>query len=377
MMAACTTLLEAKGLQKHFVVNRTLLGKPLATLKAVDGVNLTLQAGETLAIVGESGCGKSTVGRLLLALLEPTAGEVWFDGERLDTLAETALRVRRRHFQLIFQDPFASLNPRMTVHDIIAEPLMLHAIVPAAKRSERVRELMRRVGLKPEQAQRYPHEFSGGQRQRIVIARALAGEPKLLICDEPVSALDVSIRAQILNLLRDLQRDLGLAMIFISHDLAVVKHIADRVAVMYLGRIVELAPGDALFADPRHPYTRALLSAIPVTVPHSTRQKVLLEGDVPSPVNPPPGCHFHTRCPHVTPRCHTEQPALVQTEQQSFACDKVACHEVACHEAENLPPARNLLPEEGHMDPRLKSLIARFAESADAGVRATSDPLKP
>jgi oligopeptide/dipeptide ABC transporter ATP-binding protein len=360
-------LLEARDLKKHFVVNRSLLGKPLATLKAVDGVSLALHAGETLAIVGESGCGKSTIGRLLLALLEPTAGTVHFDGECLGDLSETTLRTRRRHFQLIFQDPFASLNPRMTVHDIIAEPLMLHDIVPTSGRTQRVRELMQRVGLKPEQAQRYPHEFSGGQRQRIVIARALAGEPKLLICDEPVSALDVSIRAQILNLLRDLQRDLGLAMVFISHDLAVVKHIADRVAVMYLGRIVEQAPADDLFADPKHPYTRALLSAIPVTVPNAVRQKVLLEGDVPSPIDPPSGCHFHTRCPHVTPRCRTQQPALVASDQ----------HSVACHEASFLPPARNLLPDEGHMDPRLKSLIARFAESADAGVRASVDSLKP
>ncbi|MGL4635294.1 MAG: ABC transporter ATP-binding protein [Beijerinckiaceae bacterium] len=357
------SLLEAKDLRKHFVVNRSLFGKPLATLKAVDGVSLSLKAGETLAIVGESGCGKSTVGRLLLALLEPTAGEVRFDGESLHNLPEPALRAKRRHFQLIFQDPFASLNPRMTVSDIIGEPLMLHNIVPPSERQKRVHELMQRVGLKPAQAQRYPHEFSGGQRQRIVIARALAGEPKLLICDEPVSALDVSIRAQILNLLRDLQQDLGLAMIFISHDLAVVKHIADRVAVMYLGRIVELAPADELFADPKHPYTRALLSAIPITAPQATRRRLLLEGDVPSPVNPPAGCHLHTRCPHVTPRCRTEQPALIAAGNRS----------VACHEAAILPMARDLLPDEGTMDPRLKSLIARFAESADAG----SQPLKP
>jgi oligopeptide/dipeptide ABC transporter ATP-binding protein len=369
-MSPQAALLEARDLKKHFVVNRSLFGKPLKTLKAVDGVNLMLNAGETLAIVGESGCGKSTVGRLLLALLEPTEGDVHFDGERLGDLSEATLRTRRRHFQLIFQDPFASLNPRMSVHDIIAEPLMLHNIVTASERSQRVRDLMRRVGLKPEQAQRYPHEFSGGQRQRIVIARALAGEPKLLICDEPVSALDVSIRAQILNLLRDLQRDLGLAMIFISHDLAVVKHIADRVAVMYLGRIVELAPADDLFANPKHPYTRALLSAIPVTVPHAVRQKVLLEGDVPSPIDPPPGCHFHTRCPHVTARCRAEQPALAVT-------GSLREHQVACHEAGALPPARNLLPDEGHMDPRLKSLIARFAESADASTQTTLTTLKP
>ena len=351
-----SVLLEARNLTKHFVVKRSLLGRPQTTLKAVDGVNLTLNAGETLAIVGESGCGKSTVGRLLLALLEPSSGEVWFDGERLSDLPESTLRGRRRHFQLIFQDPFASLNPRMTVNDIISEPLMLHSIVPASERPQRVRDLMRRVGLKPEQAQRYPHEFSGGQRQRIVIARALAGEPKLLICDEPVSALDVSIRAQILNLLRDLQRDLGLAMIFISHDLAVVKHIADHVAVMYLGRIVECAPANDLFAHPKHPYTRALLSAIPVAVPQALRRKVLLEGDVPSPVDPPPGCHFHTRCAHVKQHCRVERPVLGGEGK----------HSVACHEAAALPLALNLLPDEGDMDPRLKRLIARFAESADA-----------
>ncbi len=350
-------LLEARGLAKHFITQRSLLGKPKATLKAVDGVDITLKAGETLAIVGESGCGKSTVGRLLLRLLEPTAGSVSFDGEDLAGLTETALRGKRRHFQLIFQDPFASLNPRMTVSDIIEEPLMLHAIVPPKLRRARVHELMRRVGLKPEQALRYPHEFSGGQRQRIVIARALAGEPRLLVCDEPVSALDVSIRAQILNLLRDLQRDLDLAMIFISHDLAVVKHIADRIAVMYLGRIVELATTDELFANPKHPYTRALLSAIPVTAPQAERRRVILEGDVPSPVNPPAGCHLHTRCQFVIERCRSEVPILTMAES----------HATACHRTQDLPPAINLLPEEGKMDPRLQALVARFAESGNAG----------
>jgi oligopeptide/dipeptide ABC transporter ATP-binding protein len=360
-------LLEAKGLTKHFVTQRSLLGQPRAMLKAVDGVDICLNAGETLAIVGESGCGKSTVGRLLLRLLEPTAGSVAFDGEDLAGLTEAALRGKRRHFQLIFQDPFASLNPRMTVSDIIEEPLMLHAIVPPGLRRARVHELMRRVGLKPEQALRYPHEFSGGQRQRIVIARALAGEPKLLVCDEPVSALDVSIRAQILNLLRDLQRDLGLAMIFISHDLAVVKHIADRVAVMYLGRIVELATTDDLFANPKHPYTRALLSAIPVTAPQAERRRVTLEGDVPSPVNPPPGCHLHTRCQYVVERCRTEAPALV-TENG---------HAAACHRVDDLPAALNLLPEEGQMDPRLQALVARFAESGNAEKLRTTPTGEP
>jgi oligopeptide/dipeptide ABC transporter ATP-binding protein len=349
-----SAILSAKGLTRHFVIERTALGRPLTTLKAVDGVDLTLAPGETLAIVGESGCGKSTLGRLLLRLIEPTSGNVTFNGTTLASLSERDLRKQRRHFQLIFQDPFASLNPRMTVSDIIEEPLMLHDIVPPQDRIKRVHELMRRVGLKPEFALRYPHEFSGGQRQRIVIARALAGEPKLLVCDEPVSALDVSIRAQILNLLRDLQRDLGLAMIFISHDLSVVKHIADRVAVMYLGRIVELAPSDELFSNPRHPYTRALLSAIPVTTPQASRRRQLLEGDVPSPVNPPEGCHLHTRCPYVQERCRSERPV--------FVGDK---HAVACHEADQLPAAPNLLPEEGKRNPILKALVARFSESGD------------
>ena len=350
------SLLQCTGLTRHFVTERSWLGQPLKTLKAVDGVDLTLKAGETLAIVGESGCGKSTLGRLLLRLIEPTAGSVRFDGTSLATLSDEALRAQRRHFQLIFQDPFAALNPRMSVSDIIEEPLMLHSIVPPAKRLQRVGELMRRVGLKPEQAQRYPHEFSGGQRQRIVIARALAGEPRLLICDEPVSALDVSIRAQILNLLRDLQRDLGLAMIFISHDLAVVKHIADRVAVMYLGRIVETGPANAIFANPRHPYTQALLSAIPVTAPNAIRQRIFLQGDVPSPVNPPAGCHLHTRCPHVIERCRSERPVLSGEGE----------HKVACLRAGELPLATNLLPDEQAIDPRLKALIARFSESAEA-----------
>jgi oligopeptide/dipeptide ABC transporter ATP-binding protein len=350
-----STILTAAGLTRHFVTERTLLGRSLTTLKAVDGVDLTLAAGETLAIVGESGCGKSTLGRLLLRLIEPTAGEVTFDGVSLASLSERELRQQRRHFQLIFQDPFASLNPRMTVSDIIEEPLMLHSIVPPDQRIKRVHELMRRVGLKPEYALRYPHEFSGGQRQRIVIARALAGEPKLLVCDEPVSALDVSIRAQILNLLGDLQRDLGLSMIFISHDLSVVKHIADRIAVMYLGRIVELAPADELFANPRHPYTRALLSAIPVTSPQAKRRRQFLEGDVPSPINPPKGCHLHTRCPYVQERCRISRPML-----------SGETHFVACHEADQLPVAHDLLPEEGQWSPILQALIARFAESDDA-----------
>jgi peptide/nickel transport system ATP-binding protein/oligopeptide transport system ATP-binding protein len=346
-------LLSAQGLVKHFVARRSALGRPISTVKAVDGVDLHVGAGETVALVGESGCGKSTVGRLLLRLLEPTAGRVIFDGQDIHALSGRDLRAQRRHMQLIFQDPFASLNPRMTVYDTIAEPLALHRLVPSSRRRDRVAELMTRVGLKPEQATRYPHEFSGGQRQRIVIARALASEPKLIVCDEPVSALDVSIRAQILNLLRDLQRQLGLALVFISHDLAVVKHIADRVAVMYLGRIVETASGDQLFDDPKHPYTRALLSAIPIPSPAARRNRQILQGDVPSPIDPPPGCHLHQRCPHVIDRCRVERPQLLPTGEGRTA---------ACHRALELPPAGRIMPVEAESDPRVAALIARFAQ---------------
>lgn len=344
-------LLEAHDISKHFVARRSIFGASLATVKAVDGVSLSLRAGETLALVGESGCGKSTLGRLLLHLIEPDQGAVRFEGRQLSALPDAEMRGLRRHMQLIFQDPFASLNPRMRVGDAIAEPLILHNLVPANQREARVAELLRQVGLRPEQAARYPHEFSGGQRQRIVIARALAGEPKLLVCDEPVSALDVSIRAQILNLLRDLQRELGLALVFISHDLAVVKHIADRVAVMYLGRIVESGPAEAIFSNPRHPYTRALLSAIPVAAPHQNRQRIVLSGDVPSPINPPPGCHLHRRCPYASTRCATETPGL--------ATDS-AGHAVACHHTDDIGAAGLLIPTESARDPRLDRLIAAF-----------------
>jgi oligopeptide transport system ATP-binding protein len=315
-------LLVLDGVSKSFVVRRSLLGVPMAEVRAVDAVSLSVDRGETLALVGESGCGKSTLGRLALRLIEPSAGSVRFDGQDLAALSHAALRRARAGAQLIFQDPYSSLNPRMRVGEILGEPLLLHSTLDPAARRTRVSELLRTVGLSPQHAQRFPHEFSGGQRQRIAIARALALEPKLIVCDEPVSALDVSIRSQILNLLKDLQQRLGLAYIFISHDLAVVKHIATRVAVMYLGRIVESASGDELFAAPRHPYTQALLSAIPRLHPDSARTRRLLPGDPPSPLAPPSGCHLNPRCQFAAQRCAIETPPLSATPDG---------HATACH----------------------------------------------
>ena len=352
-------LLEVENLVKQFAADRNLFGRPTAFVKAVDGVSFRVDAGETLALVGESGCGKSTVSRLALRLIEPDAGRIHFQGRDLLALDANELRAFRRQAQIIFQDPYASLNPRMTVGQILSEPLALHNLVPQAGRRARVEEILTLVGLEPRFARRYPHEFSGGQRQRIAIARALAVEPKLIICDEPVSALDVSIRSQILNLLRDLQQRLGLSYIFVSHDLAVVKHIADRVAVMNLGSIVETAETQALFAAPRHPYSRALLSAIPVPRPRAKRSRMLLQGEMPSALNPPNGCRFHTRCPFAIDRCRIEAPQLIAD---------ASGHATACHRVAELPPAEAILPSDGGLSPALEKLVAAFSGAEERGV---------
>jgi peptide/nickel transport system ATP-binding protein len=313
-------ILEGIDLKKHFG-GGGLLSSP-TIVRAVDGVSLEVRRGETFAVVGESGCGKSTLGRLLLRLIEPTGGDVHYEGQSILTLNKSDLRKLRRELQIIFQDPFASLNPRMNVGDIIAEPIWLHGLAKGREKRERVADLMRTVGLIPTHTDRYPHEFSGGQRQRIGIARALAGDPKLIIGDEPVSALDVSIQAQIINLLEDLKERFGLTLVIVAHDLAVIRHMSDRVAVMYLGEIVELSETDALFENPLHPYTQALLAAIPVPSPVNRQPKALLQGDVPSPAAPPSGCRFHTRCPHVRPLCKEQHPALEAAPDGR----KVACH---------------------------------------------------
>jgi oligopeptide/dipeptide ABC transporter ATP-binding protein len=363
-----TALIEVKNLVKHFVADRSAFGRPTAFVKAVDGVSFSVDAGETLALVGESGCGKTTVSRLVLRLIEPDAGQISFEGRDLLALSVNQLRVFRRNAQIIFQDPYASLNPRMTVSQILTEPLALHNLLPPSQRHERVEELLRLVGLEPRFARRYPHEFSGGQRQRIAIARALAVEPKLIICDEPVSALDVSIRSQILNLLRDLQDRLGIAYIFVSHDLAVVKHIADRVAVMNLGRIVETADAEALFASPRHPYSRALLSAIPVPKPRAWRSRIVLQGEMPSALNPPPGCRFHTRCPFVIDRCRIEPPPLIA---------EATGHATACHRTTELPPPETPIDADSAFSPALERLVAAFSEPTEVSGRSGVDIMKP
>ncbi len=318
-----TPLVEARDLRKYFPISGGVLGRTVNHVKAVDGVSFAVQRGETLSLVGESGCGKSTVGRCVARLLDLTSGELLLEGERIDGLPESRLKPFRRRLNIVFQDPFSSLNPRMNVEALVSEPLRSHGILTnRAARKARVAGLLETVGLAPDTMDRMPHQFSGGQRQRICIARALASEPEFIICDEAVSALDVSVQAQIINLLMRLQRDLGLAMLFISHDLAVVEHLSDRVAVMYLGRIMELADRDTLFSRPCHPYTKALLSAVPLPDPTARRDRVILKGDVPSPIDPPSGCPFRTRCPIATDRCAQDRPELVENAPGQH----VACH---------------------------------------------------
>jgi oligopeptide transport system ATP-binding protein len=319
-------LLETRDLRVWFEVRRGLFATK-ATVKAVDGVSLTVGAGETVGLVGESGCGKSTLGRAVLRLVDPTAGAVVFDGTDITTTSQAKLRPLRRKMQMIFQDPYASLNPRMRVKEIVGEALDIHGLASSpSERDARVEALLKRVGLRPDQASRYPHEFSGGQRQRVGIARALAVDPRFIVCDEPISALDVSIQAQIVNLLRDLQDELGLAYLFVAHDLKVVEYVSRRVAVMYLGRVVELAPSEALYSDPKHPYTKALLSAAPTPDPEKKRARIVLQGDVPSPIDPPKGCSFHPRCPIAERgRCDVEAPLIREIRPG---------HRVACHLAE-------------------------------------------
>jgi oligopeptide/dipeptide ABC transporter ATP-binding protein len=323
-------LLVVEGLVKHFPVRQGVFSKVVAQVRAVDGVSFSVPRGKTFALVGESGSGKTTTGRSILRLIEPTAGRVLFDGQDVTAMGQHELRVLRRRIQIIFQDPYGSLNPRMTIYGMLAEILRVHKLVPRAGRRARVEELLEIVGLSASAADRYPHEFSGGQRQRIGIARALAVEPDLIVADEPISALDVSIQAQILNLLEDLQARLNLAYLFIGHDLSVVRHIADTVAVMYLGRIVEIGPAASVFERRVHPYTRALLSAVPVPDPQGKHQRILLPGDSPSPINPPSGCPFHPRCPDAQPSCSSREQVLVEVAPGHFA----ACHVHAPPEGE-------------------------------------------
>jgi oligopeptide/dipeptide ABC transporter ATP-binding protein len=330
-------LLVVDGLKKHFVIRQGLFSRVSGYVYAVDGVSFHIDQGETLGLVGESGCGKSTTGKALLKLIEPTAGTVRLRGERIDNLSPSRMRPYRRELQVVFQDPYSSLNPRLSVGEIVGEPMANYGLARGAELKERVAAILAKVGLRAEAMARYPHEFSGGQRQRIGIARALAVNPSLIVCDEPVSALDVSVQAQVVNLLRDLQQEFGVSYLFVAHDLAVVEHISHRVAVMYLGKIVELTDRASLFTTPLHPYTEALLSAVPLPDPDAVRKRVVLIGDVPSPINPPTGCHFHTRCPYAEPRCRIEEPAMREVRPG---------HHVACHLKEPLRRAPALPPEQ-------------------------------
>jgi oligopeptide transport system ATP-binding protein len=356
-MTPTSVALRAESLVKHFPVRQGLLGGVRASVRAVDGVSFDLASGSTLAIVGESGCGKSTLARLLMRLIEPDQGRIELNGEDFRQLSAAALRRARARIQMIFQDPYGSLNPRMVVGDILEEPLLLHRSLASSQRREEVSRLLERVGLPSDAARRWPHEFSGGQRQRLAIARALAAGPQVLVCDEPVSALDVSIQAQILNLLADLQRSLSLSYVFISHDLAVVRQVAHQIGVMYLGQLVEAGPAQKVFEAPRHPYTQALLAAVPVPDPARRLNRPVLAGDVPSPIDPPPGCRFHTRCSHATDRCRNEQPPLADQSGDGVA---VACWHwpdiVGSSQAHGVRPAP--------VSPALARLQAAFSMSS-------------
>jgi oligopeptide/dipeptide ABC transporter ATP-binding protein len=333
-MPTTTPLIEVKDLKVHFPIRRGVLKRQVGAVRAVDGASFEIKRGETLGLVGESGCGKSTTGMAMLKLLKVTSGQVLFGGEDLAHVPEADMRRKRRDLQMIFQDPYSSLNPRMTIGSIVGEPLQVHQMGSAAERQELVFALLQRVGLSPEFINRYPHEFSGGQRQRIGIARALATNPSFIVADEPISALDVSIQAQVVNLLSDLKAELGLTYLFISHDLSMVRYISDRVAIMYLGQIVEMGARNAVFNEPLHPYTRALLSAVPIANPRRerARRRIILEGDVPSPANPPAGCRFHPRCPYATDICRQEQPSLRSLSPEG----EQTPHVVSCHHAEAL-----------------------------------------